>query len=74
MTSFGWAKYQMIRRIPEVDAGIPITMIYGSRSWMDSNIGYEIKYVRNQSFVDVQVSLYVILCTLNRVPLQMCVM
>ena len=56
MTSFGWAKYPMIKRITDIESSIPITMIYGSRSWMDSNIGYEVKYLRNQSFVDIQVS------------------
>ena len=55
MTSFGWAKYPMIKRVTEIDPSIPISMIYGSRSWMDSNMGYEVKYLRNQSFVDVQV-------------------
>ena len=42
---FGWAKYPMM------------TVIYGSRSWVDSGIGYEIKYLRNESYVDVQVNM-----------------
>jgi hypothetical protein len=53
---FGWAKYPMINRITDVPAFIPMTIIYGSRSWVDSGVGWQVKYIRSDSFVDVQVS------------------
>ncbi len=55
MTSFGWAKFPMVKRVTEIDPSIPMTMVYGSRSWIDSNIGYEVKFLRSQSDVEVQV-------------------
>lgn len=52
---FGWAKYPMIRRIGDVDKNIPITMIYGAKSWVDSGTGDHVKYLREDAFVDVHV-------------------
>ncbi|ESO87802.1 hypothetical protein LOTGIDRAFT_219704 [Lottia gigantea] len=52
---FGWAKYPMINRISELPSHLPMTMIYGSRSWIDRSIGHRVKYIRNDSFVDVQI-------------------
>ncbi|XP_013387926.1 protein ABHD4-like [Lingula anatina] len=45
----------MIRRIHEMSPRVPLTMIYGSRSWVDSSTGYQVKYLRNDSHVDVQI-------------------
>jgi pimeloyl-ACP methyl ester carboxylesterase len=44
----------MIQRIHELDANIPITMVYGSRSWMDVSTGNKVKELRPHSYVDVQ--------------------
>ncbi|CAL4104370.1 unnamed protein product, partial [Meganyctiphanes norvegica] len=55
MSGFGWAKHPMINRIDALRKGVPITLIYGSRSWVDREPGFEIKYNRKDSFVDVQV-------------------
>ncbi|XP_074644135.1 1-acylglycerol-3-phosphate O-acyltransferase ABHD5-like [Tubulanus polymorphus] len=52
---FGWAKNPMVHRITNIPARIPITMIYGSRSWLDTGIAYHVKYLRHESYVDVQV-------------------
>lgn len=52
---FGWAKYPMILRITDLDKSIPITLVYGSRSWIDSSTGQNVKYLRPDSYVDVQV-------------------
>ena len=52
---YGWAKYPMIHRIKEISASIPLTILYGSRSWMDSSSGHTIKYLREKSQVDVQI-------------------
>lgn len=54
-TSFGWAKRPMIHRIIDIEKHIPMTFIYGSRSWVDSNTGFHVKYLRHESYVDVQV-------------------
>ena len=51
---YGWAKFPMIHRIGNVDGNIPITMIYGSRSWIDHNSGYQTRFLRSGSYVDVQ--------------------
>ncbi|XP_050325233.1 (Lyso)-N-acylphosphatidylethanolamine lipase isoform X1 [Bactrocera neohumeralis] len=55
MSSFGWAKYPMIHRVKNVRADIPITFIYGSRSWIDSSSGEKIKAQRVDSKVDIKI-------------------
>lgn len=52
---YGWAKFPMVSRMEDIPAQVPMTMIYGSRSWIDNSTGYEIKYIRKDSYVDVQV-------------------
>ena len=52
---YGWARHPMIYRIGSVDKNIPITMIYGSRSWIDHSTGKETKERRSGCYVDVQV-------------------
>ncbi|XP_065314066.1 (Lyso)-N-acylphosphatidylethanolamine lipase-like isoform X2 [Gordionus sp. m RMFG-2023] len=52
---WGWAKYPMIRRIPQLKKELPMTIIYGSRSWIDSGIGFQVKYLRPDSYVDVKI-------------------
>lgn len=52
---FGWAKRPMLERIGDVDSSISMTFIHGSHSWIDNRIGYEVKYIRGDSFVDVQI-------------------
>jgi hypothetical protein len=54
-TSFGWARRPMMHRITDIKQEVPVTFIYGSRSWVDSNTGYHAKYLRHESYVDVQV-------------------
>ncbi|GBM45398.1 Protein ABHD4 [Araneus ventricosus] len=51
----GWAKYPMMYRLNSLDWKIPITLVYGSRSWINRQPGLQIKYSRLNSFVDVQV-------------------
>lgn len=55
MSGFGWAKNPMIHRIHEIRSDIPITLLYGSRSWVDNTAGETIKSSRTQSFVNTQV-------------------
>ncbi|XP_033214990.1 (Lyso)-N-acylphosphatidylethanolamine lipase isoform X2 [Belonocnema kinseyi] len=55
MQGFGWAKYPIVKRMDKLDAEIPITLIYGSRSWVDNSAGETIKQSRASSYVNVQV-------------------
>lgn len=55
-TSFGWARRPMMHRIGDIKDDLPVTFIYGSRSWVDSNTGFHAKYLRHESYVDVQVN------------------
>lgn len=48
---FGWAKRPMTDRIGSMDASVPITMIFGSHSWMDSTWQNSVKYLREDSYV-----------------------
>jgi len=52
---YGWAKYPMIHRVKDIDAEIPMTVLFGSRSWMETTSGYTIKYLRQDSQVDVKI-------------------
>ncbi|KAL6100122.1 abhd5 [Pungitius sinensis] len=49
---YGWAKRPMLERIGQVQAHIPVSFIYGSRSSIDSHSGYAFKKTRP----DVQIT------------------
>eukprot|EP00118_Oscarella_pearsei_P026216 m.309628 g.309628 ORF g.309628 m.309628 type:complete len:353 (+) comp47137_c0_seq1:26-1084(+) len=53
--SWGWAKRPMIQRAHQLDHNIPVTMVYGSRTWMDISIGEKMKELRSCSYVDVHI-------------------
>lgn len=53
--SFGWAKHPMIHRMDTLRKDIPITVLYGSRSWVDNASGELILEKRPDSYVNVQV-------------------
>ncbi|OXU28088.1 hypothetical protein TSAR_013887 [Trichomalopsis sarcophagae] len=55
MHGFGWAKNPIIKRIDQLDHKIPVTLLYGSRSWVDNTAGETIKRVRSSSYVNVQI-------------------
>ncbi|XP_051812395.1 1-acylglycerol-3-phosphate O-acyltransferase ABHD5 isoform X3 [Acanthochromis polyacanthus] len=50
---YGWAKRPMLHRIDRLHPDIPITIIYGSRSSIDSNSGSSIKDMRPHSHVEI---------------------
>ncbi|XP_045901409.1 1-acylglycerol-3-phosphate O-acyltransferase ABHD5 isoform X1 [Micropterus dolomieu] len=50
---YGWAKRPMLQRMDQLQPEIPITIIYGSRSSIDSNSGSTIKEMRPQSHVEI---------------------
>lgn len=53
--TLGWAKHPMVDRIHTLRKDIPITLLYGSRSWVDNASGELIREKRPDSFVHVQV-------------------
>lgn len=52
MVGLGWAKNPMLPRMNNLRADIPITLLYGSRSWIDQNSWSLLKETR--SSVNVQ--------------------
>lgn len=55
MSGFGFAKFPMLNRVDSLHKEVPMTMIYGSRSWVDHGPGGQIQQLRKGSYVDVQV-------------------
>ncbi|XP_059497695.1 (Lyso)-N-acylphosphatidylethanolamine lipase-like isoform X2 [Stegostoma tigrinum] len=49
--SFGWAKRPMLGRIHLIPKDVPITLIYGSRSWIEASSGEQVKSLRPHSYV-----------------------
>lgn len=53
MTSgIGWAKYPMIKRIDKIPQEVPMTFIYGEKSWIDKWPGRIAKSIRKGSHVN----------------------
>lgn len=53
---YGWAKRPMMERIRSLRIDVPVSFIYGSRSWVDCAPGYDIQQkVRPDSYVRVEV-------------------
>ncbi|XP_011648272.1 protein ABHD4 isoform X3 [Pogonomyrmex barbatus] len=55
MQGFGWAKNPIVKRMDKLSDDIPITLLYGSRSWVDNSAGETIKQYKSSSYVNVQV-------------------
>lgn len=55
MTGFGWAKNPMLKRIDDLDPALAITVLYGSRSWVDNSTGSVLSESRPDSKTYVQV-------------------
>ena len=53
MESFGWAKFPMINRISALKEDVPLTFIYGARSWVDQKTGHQLKDMRKDVSVFV---------------------
>lgn len=49
----GWAKRPMLHRMDKLHPGIPVSIIYGSRSSIDISSGSAIKTMRPRSRVDI---------------------
>lgn len=55
MSGFGWAKNPMLNRMHDVREDKPITLLYGSRSWIDKSSWDLVQASRPSSYVNVQV-------------------
>ncbi|KAM8849351.1 (Lyso)-N-acylphosphatidylethanolamine lipase [Spinachia spinachia] len=51
--SLGWAKRPMLQRVHQLPPSMPLTMLYGARSWVDSSSGQSVVHIRSQSFTKV---------------------
>lgn len=58
MSGFGWAKNPMLNRIHEIRNDKHITLLYGSRSWIDKSSWDLVKQARPSSIVNTQVNYY----------------
>ncbi|XP_017886785.1 protein ABHD4 isoform X2 [Ceratina calcarata] len=54
MQHFGWAKNPIVRRMDKINPEIPITLLYGSRSWVDNSSWETLKLARSSSYINVQ--------------------
>ncbi|VDM30876.1 unnamed protein product [Hydatigera taeniaeformis] len=55
MSVLGWAVRPMLPRIQALKVDVPITFIYGGRSWVDFSSGFTTHDLRPNSYVDVMV-------------------
>lgn len=50
---WSYAMKPMLQKLIELDVDLPMTLLYGELSWIDSDTGFEIKEARPDSYVDV---------------------
>ena len=50
---FTWAKRPMLERIPGIDKDVPISFIFGSRTWMDQSVAEKTRMLRPESSTGV---------------------
>ncbi|XP_026321021.1 1-acylglycerol-3-phosphate O-acyltransferase ABHD5 isoform X1 [Hyposmocoma kahamanoa] len=55
MQSFGWAKNPMVHRLDKLDPNLPVTVLYGARSWVDNTTGQVLTEQRRSDKTYVQV-------------------
>ncbi|KPP72491.1 abhydrolase domain-containing protein 4-like, partial [Scleropages formosus] len=48
--SLGWAKRPMLQRVHLLSPTLPVTLLYGSRSWVDSSSGLHMEDLRPKSY------------------------
>ncbi|KAM6920466.1 (Lyso)-N-acylphosphatidylethanolamine lipase isoform 1-T1 [Lycodopsis pacificus] len=51
--SLGWAKRPMLQRVHQLPPSMPLTMLYGARSWVESSSGDSVVQIRNQTLTRV---------------------
>ncbi|KAF0987840.1 hypothetical protein HZS_3673, partial [Henneguya salminicola] len=50
-----WAKNPLIKRISQLNKSVSVSFVYGSRSWIDFQTGFEVKNILKESIVNVYV-------------------
>ncbi|XP_066578973.1 (Lyso)-N-acylphosphatidylethanolamine lipase isoform X2 [Amia ocellicauda] len=53
--SLGWAKRPMLPRVPLLSPTLPVSLIYGAQSWVDSQTGDRVRELRPQSYTHIEV-------------------
>ncbi|XP_036373636.1 (Lyso)-N-acylphosphatidylethanolamine lipase [Megalops cyprinoides] len=53
--SLGWAKRPMLQRVHLLPPSLPVTLLYGARSWVDSSTGLRVGQLRPHSYTSVVV-------------------
>ncbi|XP_026168701.1 (Lyso)-N-acylphosphatidylethanolamine lipase isoform X1 [Mastacembelus armatus] len=51
--SLGWAKRPMLQRVHQLQPSLPLTMLYGQWSWVDSSSGDRVVQIRSQAHTKV---------------------
>ncbi|GAA6222377.1 protein ABHD4 [Lates japonicus] len=51
--SLGWAKRPMLQRVHLLPPSMPLTMLYGERSWVDSSSGESVVQIRDRAYTRV---------------------
>ncbi|KAI1888779.1 hypothetical protein AGOR_G00172230 [Albula goreensis] len=51
--SLGWAKRPMLQRVHLLPPSLPVTLLYGARSWVDSSSGLRMGQLRPQGYTSV---------------------
>ena len=54
--SLGWAKRPMLQRVHLLPSSMPLTMLYGAQSWVDSSSGDSVVQIRSPDHTKVMVS------------------
>lgn len=70
MSGFGWAKHPLVRRIDKLDPNLPITLMYGSRSWVDHSAADILQEKKVGSYFKLQVGLLNILVEFEFINMQ----
>lgn len=56
MSGYGWAKNPLVRRVDKLNSKLPITLMYGSRSWVDHSAADVLQEKHVGSYFKLQVS------------------